>query len=78
MDGVSDFDELLNAPDNVRKYISGQFGVFARDIDFIESVSANIEYEQKSPGRVKRIIDFIKTIAIEAVGEDEGTIGRLR
>jgi hypothetical protein len=62
LDGISGFDEFFLSPVNVRKYLAEQFGAFVKDSCFIESISANIEFEQKSPARVERIIDFAKRL----------------
>lgn len=61
LDGLLSFDAFQNLNPDIQKYLEDNFAVLIKDPQFLESISANIEFAQPAPGRVQRIIDFMQT-----------------
>ncbi|MFA7230599.1 MAG: hypothetical protein WC071_04965 [Victivallaceae bacterium] len=60
LDGVLTFEDFTDLPDSLKSYLIEKVSVFLDNPQFIESISSNIEFAQPSPGRVRRIINFLR------------------
>lgn len=61
LDGSLSFDAFVDIPKDLNKYLVEQFSAFLVNPQFIESVSSHIEFSMPAPGRVKRIINFMRS-----------------
>jgi hypothetical protein len=57
------FDDFKNLNPDIREYLKDNFSTMIKNPQFLESISANIEFAQPAPGRVQRIIEFMQTFS---------------